>query len=78
MRPHPEHHVTTEVYPGMWVAARPIEDTSWWHRWRARRACRRAGGHWWHLDASGPAWDTWYCCQCGAPGEGMPQDGGAG
>jgi hypothetical protein len=40
--------------------------------WRARRACRRSGGHWWH--PVGTSID-WFCCQCGTDRDGMPKDG---
>lgn len=66
---HPPHHAT--VHPSGFPA-RPLVDSSPWHRWKARRACRRAGGHWWH---PADAMIEWFCCVCGADRDGTPRDG---
>lgn len=70
---HPEHGARVLGYGrGGDIPAKPLRDTSPWHRWRRQRACHKVGGHWWH-----PA-DTmiaWFCCQCGADRDGTPQDG---
>jgi hypothetical protein len=69
IRLHPPH-VAVERATGL--PARPLQDTSPWWRWRRRRACRRAGGHWWH---PADAMIAWFCCQCGTDRDGMPRDG---
>jgi hypothetical protein len=69
---HPRHDVMAEVAPGLWDIARPIHPTGL-TGWRTRRACRKAGGHWWHADRHDIT--GWWCCACGAPCEGMPEDG---
>jgi hypothetical protein len=38
--------------------------------WSIRRACRRAGGHFWHRFGTHSA-----CCNCGVQVEGSPKDG---
>jgi hypothetical protein len=50
--------------------ARPLRDSSWWHRWRQERACRKATGHCWHADEMGMI--GWFCCCCGGETDGMP------
>lgn len=66
----PSHHrQRREVAPGVWEIARPLRDTSWWHRWRAERACRKATGHCWHPDG----FVDWWCCMCSADTDGMPE-----
>lgn len=40
--------------------------------WKTRRACRKAGGHWWHPS---DAMVEWRCCNCGATTDGNPKDG---
>lgn len=68
---HPEHPVMQESAPGVWTVSFPIHPKGWLG-WKARRACHKAGGHWWH-----PAdpMILWRCCQCGADRDGMPKDG---
>lgn len=58
---HPEHIAMTQSSAGHWVPAIPLR-CSWWLQRKIERACRKAGGHWWH-----PHPDmTWRCCQCAA------------
>ena len=62
------HHQVRSSFGGAWEVARPLRDTSWWHRWRQERACRRTVGHCWH-----PAgYVDWWCCECSADTDGMP------
>jgi hypothetical protein len=70
MRMHPRH---AAVERGSGFPVKPIRDTSPWYRWKRERACHKTGGHWWHIE-SGSLID-WFCCQCGAERDGMPQDG---
>jgi hypothetical protein len=70
---HPPHSAMVRGPVGtVEFPARPLVDSSPWHRWKARRACRAAGGHWWH---PADAMIEWFCCQCGADRDGMPKDG---
>lgn len=66
---HPEHL-------GYWLGKveSPIipAEPRGWAGFLARRACRKAGGHWWH---SVDAMTAWGCCNCGARSDGMPFDG---
>lgn len=62
------HSVKREVVPGVWEVARPLRDTSRWHRWRQERACRKTTGHCWHPDG----FVDWFCCMCSANTDGMP------
>lgn len=63
------HAVVRRVAPGVTEVVRPLRDTSWWHRWRQERACRRATGHCWHPeDLIG-----WWCCMCSGETDGMPK-----
>lgn len=64
------HRNLREVIPGRWEVARPLRDTSWWHRWRAERACRKQFGHCWHPDETGMI--GWFCCMCSGEVDGMP------
>jgi hypothetical protein len=57
---------------GVMFPAKPLRDSSPWHRWKQQRACYKAGGHWWH---PADAMIAWFCCRCGAERDGMPQDG---
>jgi hypothetical protein len=70
--PHPPHEVMTEVAPGIWNVSAPIRPTGF-AGWKARHACRKRGGHWWH-PSPGTLVD-WFCCQCGAERDGWPEDG---
>lgn len=66
--PMRHHRVRREVAPGVWEVARPLRDTSWWHRRKQERACRKTLGHCWH-----PAgFVDWWCCECSAETDGMP------
>jgi len=71
MAEHPEHRVMREVAKGIWDVAFPVHPKGW-AGVRTRRACRKAGGHWWH---PADAMILWRCCQCGADRDGMPMDG---
>jgi hypothetical protein len=62
------HRTAREIAPGVWDVARPLRDTSLWHRWKQERACRKATGHCWHPEAL----IDWFCCLCGADTDGMP------
>jgi hypothetical protein len=63
------HHATKrQIAPGIWGHARPLRDTSWWHRLKRERACRKTTGHCWHPDGL----IDWWCCMCGADTEGSP------
>lgn len=63
------HHANkVQVSPGIWGYARPVRDSSPWHRWRQERACRKDAGHCWHADEFADAW----CCMCGKTAEGLP------
>ncbi len=68
-RQHQRHHQNLRrVSPGVSEVARPLRDTSWWHRWEAERACRKAYGHCWHPDG----FVEWWCCMCSGETDGMP------
>jgi len=67
---HPEHTVMRENVSGWWVPGIPLHPHGWFG-FKARRACRERGGHWWHPDFE----SGWGCCQCGARRDGMPEDG---
>lgn len=69
---HPLHLSWVSLVPGVWFPIHPIKETGWWKQRRRERACRRAGGHWWH--PADPMIE-WVCCQCGADRDGMPVDG---
>lgn len=43
-----------------------------WRGFKARRACRKHGGHWW---IPADAMIAWKCRACGAERDGMPKDG---
>lgn len=63
------HHLNAaEIAPGVWQPARPLRDTSLWHRWRRERACRQTVGHCWHPESL----IDWYCCECGGETDGQP------
>lgn len=62
------HRVKVRSAAGTLEVARPLRDTSWWHRWRQERACRKATGHCWHPDG----FVDWWCCMCSAGTDGMP------
>jgi hypothetical protein len=64
------HTIRRRVAPGVSKVARPLHDTSWWHRWRQERACRKTTGHCWHADEMGMI--GWFCCMCGGETDGMP------
>jgi len=68
---HPEHHTLVRRAGGVAFPAKPLR-ASFWLQVRRQHDCRTAGGHWWH-----PAdpMIAWFCCQCGAERDGMPQDG---
>lgn len=63
------HHSIMRRVGGGAEIARPLRDTSWWHRWRAERACRKTLGHCWHPDGL----VDWWCCECSAETDGMPK-----
>jgi hypothetical protein len=63
-----QHHRVKTLRAGAYVVARPLRDTSWWHRWRQERACRKATGHCWHPELM----ISWWCCMCSAERDGMP------
>ncbi len=69
---HPEHLAFVWTWPGLpphpAQPARPRGVLGW----KMRRACRKAGGHWWH---PADAMIAWFCCACGATRDGMPKDG---
>lgn len=69
MTGHPEH-VTLAGTTG-WLPVRP-HNVPGLRTWKQRRACRKAGGHWWH--PADPMIE-WFCCQCGASRDGAPRDG---
>lgn len=54
----------------VWVVARPLRDTSWWHRWKQERRCRKVAGHCWHPDGL----VDWWCCMCSGETDGMPPE----
>lgn len=60
---HPEHHGVLAEIP---------DEPRGWAGFKARRACRKAGGHWW--DPVDPM-IGWGCCNCGTRTDGMPYDG---
>jgi hypothetical protein len=63
------HHATrVRVATNRWEIARPLRDSSRWHRWRHERACGKASGHCWH---SGE-FLGWWCCLCSADCGGIP------
>jgi hypothetical protein len=63
------HHASKrQVAPGIWDYARPLRNTSWWHRRKQERACRKTTGHCWHPDGL----IGWWCCMCSADTDGMP------
>lgn len=63
------HHANArEVSPGIWDVARPMRDSSPWHRWKQERACGKATGHCWHPESL----IGWWCCMCSAGDDGMP------
>lgn len=64
------HTVRAEVAPGVWEIARPLRDTSRWHRWRQARACKQTVGHCWHADSESLV--GWWCCVCSTETDGMP------
>lgn len=66
---HPTHMVMAG--PTFRFPAKPLQASGWLGR-KMRRACRRRGGHWWH---PADAMIGWFCCQCGAETDGMPEDG---
>jgi hypothetical protein len=45
---------------GIWSHAKPLRDTSWWHRRKRERSCP---GHEWHPENSMVI--DWFCCKCG-------------
>jgi hypothetical protein len=65
-----EHHVNTILVNGYWRPVRPLQDSSWWHRWRQEVACSRRTGHCYHLERGN--WDLWWCCMCSHEADGMP------
>lgn len=66
---HPEHTVVERI-GGVTFPAKPVR-MSGWRGVKQRRACHKAGGHWWHPEGM----IDWYCCRCGAETSGMPDDG---
>lgn len=60
---HPEHGPDLPVIP---------DEQRGWAGFKARRACRKKGGHWW--DPVDPM-IGWGCCNCGARTDGCPWDG---
>jgi hypothetical protein len=60
--------VVTERISGHWTVARPLHDSSWWHRVWQERACRKSTGHCWHPEAM----IDWWCCMCSAEIDGLP------
>jgi hypothetical protein len=69
---HPLHLDWSSPTDGVWFPARPAQPPRVRDRWKSRRACRAAGGHWWH---PADAMIEWFCCRCGADRDGMPKDG---
>lgn len=63
-----KHHSVVERRGGLKVVARPLRDTSRWHRRKREDACRKTTGHCWHADGM----VDWWCCICSADIEGMP------
>jgi hypothetical protein len=64
------HHANLqETIPGYWEVARPLRDTSWWHRRKQERACGQRTSHCWH---PADAMIAWFCCMCSAELDGMP------
>jgi hypothetical protein len=68
-RPVRHHAVSTRSPEGAVYVARPLRDTSWWHRWKQERACRKGTGHCWHPEGL----IDWWCCMCSAETDGMPE-----
>jgi hypothetical protein len=66
---HPGHPGLTP--PGEPLPEIPPEPRGW-AGFKARRACRKAGGHYWHPVNPMIGWG---CCGCGARDDGMPWDG---
>lgn len=64
-----EHHSVKVRTAGLLLVARPLRDTSWWHRWKQERACRKATGHCWHPEGL----VDWWCCMCSGETDGMPE-----
>ncbi|MER7280379.1 hypothetical protein ABT369_38680 [Dactylosporangium sp. NPDC000244] len=62
------HHATLRRVSGVTEVARPLRGTGW-TQWRAERACRKTIGHCWHPDGM----VGWWCCECSAATEGMPE-----
>lgn len=62
------HSVRREVVPGVFEVARPLRDTSWWHRRKQERACRKTLRHCWHPEGL----IGWWCCECSGEVDGMP------
>lgn len=52
------HHTVVRRVGGTMEVARPLRDASWWHRWKAERACRKTLGHCWHP----MGFVDWFCC----------------
>lgn len=63
------HRVRHRTAAGALEIVRPVRDTSWWHRWKAERACRKQLGHCWHPEGM----IDWWCCLCSGETEGMPE-----
>ena len=64
------HRVRVRTTFGAGEVARPLRDTSWWHRRKQERACRKTLGHCWH---PGDGMIDWWCCACSAETDGMPR-----
>ena len=62
------HHQTTREVAGTWEVARPLRDSSPWHRFKQERACRQATNHCFHPEGL----IDWWCCMCSAETDGMP------
>lgn len=78
---HPRHLLWWSPTPGVWVVWQPAEPPllpalGWVKGMEAKRACRQAGGHWWH-PVHGAMID-WFCCRCGKVTDGLPRDGTSG
>lgn len=71
MSAHPRHRTVVRNGFRFDSPAFPVHPTGWMG-FKARRACRKKGGHWWH---PADAMILWKCCACGASRDGIPLDG---
>ena len=70
MSNHPEHKSMMGTHFG-WLPSKPCRATRLL-RAKLQAGCVLRGGHWWHPEPYSML--DWYCCQCGAYGQGMPRD----